>query len=279
MKARSPVSIREKKALLHERLRRQGRILLGFSGGKDSFFLLHQATLALGEANVSAYFVNTPFIGEAARARVAYFRNKFPFPLREIDLDLLSDARMRQNPRQRCFLCKQRMFGALKKEAKRQGIGMVADGTTVSDLQEHRPGRRALQKLGVVSPLQEAGFSGAEIIGELKKLGVDDYFLTSSTCLATRFPYELALDAGRIAAIGAVEHYLIGRGIQPLRVRYIPDGVRVETGEANMRKVLALKKDLLAYCRARNFKFVTLDLGGIKSGSWDEPPAAAAPAH
>jgi len=279
MKARAPGNIREKKALLHERLKRQGRILLGFSGGKDSFFLLHQATLALGEANVSAYFVNTPFIGEAARARVAYFRKKFPFPLREIDIDLLRDARMRQNPRQRCFLCKQRMFGALKKEAKRQGIGMVADGTTVSDLQEHRPGRRALEKLGIISPLQEAGFTGAEIVGELKKLGVDDYFLTSSTCLATRFPYELTLEAGLITAIGEVEHFLIGRGIHPLRVRYIPDGVRIETGEAGMAKVLALKKDLLAFCRARNFTFVTLDLGGIKSGAWDDLPAVADPDH
>lgn len=279
MKTGAPGSIREKKALLHERLKRQGRILLGFSGGKDSFFLLHQATMALGEANVSAYFVNTPFIGEAARARVAYFKNKFPFPLREIDIDLLRDARMRQNPRQRCFLCKQRMFSALKKEAKRQGIGMVVDGTTVSDLQEHRPGRRALEKLGIVSPLKEAGFSGEEIRSELKKLGVDDYFLTSSTCLATRFPYELTLEPGLIAAIGEVEHYLIGRGIQPLRVRYIPDGVRIETGEANMPRLLALKKELLEYCRSRNFKFVTLDLGGIKSGSWDEPPAGADPAH
>jgi len=269
MKVVAPVSIREKKALLHERLKRQGRILLGFSGGKDSFFLLRQATLALGEANVSVFFVNTPFSGEAARARVAYFKKKFPFPLREITIDLLHDARMRQNPRQRCFLCKQRMFGVLKKEAKRQGIEMVADGTTVSDMQEHRPGHRALEKLGIASPLKEAGFTGDEIIGELKKLGVDDYFLTSSTCLATRFPSELPLDAGQIAAFGQVEHLLIGRGIYPLRVRYMADGVRVETSETNVSKVLALRKELLEFCRSRNFKFVTLDLGGIKSGSWD----------
>ena len=269
MKAGKDASLREKKALLHERLKRQGRILLGFSGGKDSFFLLRQATLALGEANVSAYFVNTPFIGEAARARVAYFRKKFPFSLREIDIDLLHDARLSQNPRQRCFLCKQRMFGVLKKEAKRQGIETVADGTTASDLQEHRPGRRALDKLGILSPLKEAGITGEEIIGELKKLGVEDYFLTSSTCLATRFPYELPLDAGLIAAIGQVENFLIGRGIYPLRVRYMADGVRIETGESNASKVLALKKELLEFCRPRNFKFVTLDLGGIKSGCWD----------
>jgi len=161
------------------------------------------------------------------------------------------------------------MFGVLKKEAKRQGIGMVADGTTASDLHEHRPGRRALDKLGIASPLQEAGFTSDEIIGELKKLGVEDYFLTSSTCLATRFPYELPLDAGRIAAIGQVENFLIGRGVFPLRVRYMAEGVRVETGETQMSNVLALKKELLEFCRSRNFKFITLDLGGMQSGCWD----------
>ena len=278
MKASAAGSVHQKKALLRDSLKRHGRILLGFSGGKDSFFLLRQATLALGEANVSAYFVNTPFIGEGARARVAYFREKFPFPLHEIDIDLLRDDRMRQNPRQRCYLCKQRLFGALKKEARRQGIGTVADGSTVSDLLEHRPGRRALEKLGVVSPLKDAGFTGAEIIGELKKLGVEDYFLTSSTCLATRFPYDHALDPGRIAAIGQVENYLAGRGVYPLRVRYIADGVRVEAGEGHMGRVLEIKGDLLEFCRSRGFKFVTLDLGGLKSGSWDDLPALPRPA-
>lgn len=271
MKTAAAESVRAKKALLHESLKRHGRILLGFSGGKDSFFLLHQATLALGEANVSAYFVNTPFIGEAARARVAYFRGKFPFPLRQIDIDLLRDGRMRRNPKQRCYLCKQKLFGALKKEARRQGIGTVADGGTASDLLEHRPGRRALEKLGVVSPLKDAGFSAAEIVGELKKLGVEDYFLTSSTCLATRFPYEHALEEGRIAAIGQVENYLVGKGIYPLRVRYMADGVRIEAGEGHMARLLDLKQDLLEFCRSRSFKFVTLDLGGLQSGSWDQP--------
>ncbi len=78
--------------------------------------------------------------------------------LREIHVDMFKDPRMRQNPRKRCFLCKKQMFTALKKEARRFGIAMVADGTTVSDLSENRPGRLALEKLAIASPLKDAGF-------------------------------------------------------------------------------------------------------------------------
>jgi len=275
MKDTGARSVREKKALLHERLKRQGNLLLAFSGGKDSFFLLQSAREALGAANVFSYFVHTPFTGEAARERVAYFQKKFQLALREIHVDMFKDNRMRQNPRNRCYLCKRQMFTVLKKEARRFGISMVADGSTVSDLSENRPGRLALEKLAIASPLKDAGFSGPEIIAELKKRGVADYFLTSSTCLATRFPYDLPLDAGQIDAIGRVEHNLLKQGIFPLRVRYMTDGVRIETTADNFKKIIALKNDLLALCKTHHFKFVTLDLGGIKSGSWDELPVVA----
>ena len=273
MKKSTARNFREKRASLHERLKRQGNILLAFSGGKDSFFLLQAALEALGTANVLAYFVHTPFTGEAARERVAYFQNKFPFTLKEIHLNLFKDVHIQQNSRKRCFLCKKYMFTALKKEAKRFGIPMVADGSTVSDLSENRPGRLALEKLAIASPLQDAGFSGPEIAAELKKQGVKDYYLTSSTCLATRFPYDLTLNADQIDAIGRVEYDLLKWGIYPLRVRYMVDGVRIETTEANFHKIIARKNDLLALCQIHGFKFVTLDLGGIKSGSWDELPA------
>jgi len=268
--------MRDKKALLRERLKRQGSMLLAFSGGKDSFFLLQSALEALGAANVLPYFVSTPFTGEAARQRVAYFQKRMPFTLREIRLDLFKDIHVRQNSRKRCFLCKKLMFTALKKEAKRFGIPMVADGSTVSDLGENRPGRLALEKLGIASPLKDAGFTGPEIAAELKKQGIKDYFLTSSTCLATRFPYDLTLNAGQIDAIGRVEHDLLKRGIYPLRVRYMTDGVRIETTETNFQKIMAVKSDLLALCKIHHFQFVTLDLGGIKSGSWDDLPVDSA---
>jgi uncharacterized protein len=271
MKAASPV-IRRKKALLGEILRRHGSILVAFSGGKDSFFLLREAVAALGSENVAPFFVATPFNHEAARARLDYFRDRVPVAVRELRLNLLDGPRLRRNPRQRCFVCKQRMFIALKKEAARLDIAVVADGSTASDQSGYRPGRLALKKLGIASPLLEAGFTASEIAADLARSGIGKFFLSPSTCLATRFPYGHRLDAGEMLRIGQVESFLAAKGIYPLRVRYIPDGVRLETGPALFRKVLALKDDLLDFCRARGFLFVALDLGGIKSGPWDGLP-------
>jgi uncharacterized protein len=263
------LTITQKKALLREQLNACGRLLLAFSGGKDSFYLLQTAIETLGADNVFPYFVNTSFTLAAARERVDYFQNKFSLQLNKISIDFLKDSRLRQNPRQRCFYCKIKMFGALKKEAHKLGIKVIADGTTVSDLAEHRPGRLALEKLAIRSPLRDAGFTSAEIIAQLKKKGIAEYFLTSSTCLATRFPYDFSLNARIIQGIGRIEHHLISSGIYPVRVRHMTDGIRIETASANFKKLISRREELTAIGRAAGFKFVTLDLGGIKSGSWD----------
>jgi uncharacterized protein len=269
MKPLNTMKIISKKSLLRKQLKVYGRLLVAFSGGKDSFFLLQTAIETLGAANVFPYFVSTPFTLAAARERVDYFQKKFSLQLKEISIDFLNDVRLRENPRQRCFFCKLKMFGALKKEARKLGIKIIADGTTVSDLAEHRPGRLALEKLAIHSPLRDAGFTSVEIITQLKKKGAAEYFLTSSTCLATRFPYDFRLNRLIIEAIGRVEHYLIKSGIYPVRVRYLTDGIRIETSPANFRKIIAMSGELIIIGREAGFKFITLDLAGIKSGSWD----------
>ncbi len=261
---------RTKTARLRALLKRHDRVLVGFSGGKDSFYLLREAAAVLGPGNVAAIHVATPFTGAGARARVAYFREKAPLPVRRLRLDLLR-GRLRRNPRDRCYLCKRLMFRALKREARRLGIVAVLDGSTLSDQAEHRPGRRAMDELGILSPLRDAGITSAEIAGEMAREGIEPFYLTSSTCLATRFPYGEPLHRSRIVAIGRVERFLAEKGIFPLRVRHIPGGVRIEAGTERIRDLLALREDLLAYCRGQGLEFVTLDLGGLRKGAWDKP--------
>ena len=270
-------SLAEKKSVLGARLKACGRLLVAFSGGKDSFFLWQAADKTLGTANVLPYFIVTPFTQASTLERVAYFRDKFSMPLRELRIDLLKDARLRRNPRQRCFFCKMKMFSALKNEARRLGIGVIADGTTASDLGEHRPGLRALEKLAVESPLRAAGITATDIVASLKRQGVASYYLSSSTCLATRFPYDFSLDPEKIQAIGRIEHHLVCSGITPVRVRHMTGGVRIETVPVHFKKLIAMRAGLMRRCRAEGFRFTTLDLGGLTSGCWDEFPAAAAP--
>jgi uncharacterized protein len=259
-----------KLALLRRLLNEHQRLVVAFSGGKDSFFLWLTASQALGSANVLPFFVSTPFTLGGTRERLEYFRDNFSVPLREIHVDLFQDARMRRNPRQRCFFCKKAIFSALKREGHKLGIRAIADGSTASDLEEHRPGRAALEKLSILSPLRDAGFTAAEISRLLKKRGVAEYFLTSSTCLATRFPYDFPLDPRLIGSIGRIEQHLVGSGIFPVRVRYMDGGVRIETPQANFRKLIAVREPLIARCREAGLHLIAMDLAGMKSGSWDD---------
>jgi uncharacterized protein len=143
------------------------------------------------------------------------------------------------------------------------------DGSTLSDLGEHRPGRKALEELKISSPLKDSGIDSEEIVTFLRDAGIPEAFLQTSTCLATRFPYDRPLKPGELARMGQIEQFLSARGIVPLRARFIPDGVRIETPEKNFPLVLASREPLLEFCRKLKMKFVTLDIGGLKRGAWD----------
>ena len=254
---------------LQNQLQRYGRVLIAFSGGKDSFFLLQTAVTALGKANVYPYFVRTSFVSSGGRQRVDRLKKMLGIPVREIILDYLKDRNLARNPRQRCYLCKLKMFRALRREAKRLGVAWIMDGSTVSDLNEYRPGRKALEKLEIVSPLKDAGICSEEIVARLRAAEVPEPFLVPSTCLATRFPYGHPLRPDELTRLSLIENFLSTKGIYPLRARFIPDGVRIETTAKNFPLLLASRTPLLKYCERLKMKFVTLDIGGLKRGAWD----------
>jgi uncharacterized protein len=258
-----------KMELLQKQLRRYGRVLIAFSGGKDSFFLLQTAVTTLGKANVYPYFVRTSFVSSGGMRRVDRLKKILGIPVRQIELDYLKDRNLVRNPRQRCYLCKLKMFRALRREAKKLGVSWIMDGSTVSDLNEYRPGRKALEKLGIVSPLKDAGIRSEEIVAHLRAAGIPEPFLVPSTCLATRFPYGHRLIPDELTRLSLIENFLSARGIYPLRARFIPDGVRIETTAKKFPLILASRAALLKYCEKLKIKFVTLDLGGLKRGAWD----------
>jgi len=252
------------------RLRALGKVVVAFSGGKDSFFLLKTAVETLGKENVTAFNVRSIFSTQNDARRVAYFCSRLDFNLRRLEIDIVSEAKVMSNPKDRCYFCKKKIFAALKAEAKQLGIETVLDGTTFSDLDEYRPGMKASEELGVVSPLLEAGIASAEIISFLREtLQVEEYYLTSSACLATRFPYDSRLDEKTLRRFDEIEAYFVGQGIFPVKVRYIPDGIRIETPAQNFPRILEDREKILEFCKKQGMKFITLDIEGIKSGAWD----------
>ncbi|MDQ1353727.1 MAG: pyridinium-3,5-biscarboxylic acid mononucleotide sulfurtransferase [Acidobacteriota bacterium] len=252
------------------RLRALGKAAVAFSGGKDSFFLMKTAVETLGKENVVALNVRSNFSSKNDARRVEYFCRLLDFNLRQLEIDIASEEKVMSNPKDRCYFCKKKIFTALKSEAKQLGIENVLDGTTFSDLNEYRPGMKAIEELGVISPLLEAGITSAEIISLLREtLQVEEYYLTSSACLATRFPYDFHLDEKTLRRFDEIETYLVGQGIFPVKVRYIPDGIRIETPAKNFPRILEDREKILKFCREQDLKFVTLDIEGIKSGVWD----------
>ena len=251
-------------------LRKYDRVLVAFSGGKDSFFLLKIAVETLGKENVFAIFIKTAFSTRNDQKRVDYFTRRLDFQLERLEIDLSGEKRVMSNPKERCYFCKTKIFSTIKEKARAMGIDAVLDGTTFSDLDQYRPGLKALEELHILSPLLDAHISSPEIVEYLKEnAGIEDYFVSSSTCLATRFPYGMDLDETLFKIYDELEDYFVELGIYPIKVRFIPDGIRIETPPRHFPQILSNRDHIVDSCKKLGLKFVTLDLEGIKSGVWD----------
>ncbi len=247
-----------------------GEVVVAFSGGKDSFFMMKTAIEVLGKENVKIIFINSDFIAENDKKRVGYFEKKYNLDIIIIELKVLDNQEISKNPENRCYLCKSFIFNNIIEKARSMGVGAVLDGTTFSDLDEFRPGLLALEELKIISPLSDAKITSSEIVNLLKKEDIEEYYLTSSTCLATRFPYNLNLSEKQIRKFDRIEGFLVDNEVYPVRVRYIDEGIRIETGDGNINKILKIKSRLLNLCKKEGMKFITLDLEGLRSGVWDK---------
>lgn len=262
--------MKQKIEQVKKQLQSLGRAAVAFSGGKDSFFLLKLAVETLGKDKVTALNVSSGFSTQNDQRRVAYFSERLDFNMERLDIDITSEETVMNNSKDRCYHCKKKIFSTLKAEAAKRGITAVLDGTTFSDLDEYRPGLKAIDELHIISPLRDAQISSAEIVAHLKSTAdIDEYFLTSSTCLATRFPYDFQLNPEILETFDTLETLLVNMGIYPVKVRYIPDGIRIETAPLNFARVLENKKKILLICKKKGLKFITLDIEGIKTGVWD----------
>lgn len=267
------MEFKKKIEIVKSKLRSLKKAAVAFSGGKDSFFLLKIAVETLGKGNVIAFFVETDLLCKNDKKRVDYFSKLLDFNLKKITIDITGEKKIMSNPVDRCYYCKTRIFSTLKKEAAEMAVENVLDGTTYSDLDEYRPGLKAIEELKILSPLKDAKITSEEVVAFLEGIpGIEEYFLTSSTCLATRFPYNYPLTKDILKKFAEIETYFVDIGIYPVKVRFIEDGIRIETKEKHFNKVLTKKDEIIRLCKEKGLKFITLDIEGLKSGAWD--PAA-----
>jgi len=246
-----------------------GSVVIGFSGGVDSSLVAWVAHAILGERMLAVTVrspVESPEETQLAidLARLGGFRHQV------IDMDDLADPIFTANPPDRCFHCKLRRFGALKTLAQDQGLAWLADGTNADDASDYRPGLRALQEIGVRSPLAEAGLNKADIRALAQSLGLPNWNKPAAPCLATRFPYNTHLTHPEIESVGKAEHYLHESGFPSVRVRVHGDLARIEAPAENFGALLAMREQIASHLNQLGYAYIALDLLGYRMGSMNE---------
>lgn len=244
---------------------------LAFSGGVDSALLLKLMCDGAKRNGTSVYAVTvssmlnpvseTVSCKEAAENMGAVYA--------DLKIDELDEAGITDNPKNRCYLCKKYMFGKLCSLAKKQGAEIVTDGTNYDDLHTYRPGLKALEELGILSPLARAELTKPEVRKLAEKYGIKSAKKPSSPCMATRFPYGTHLTYDEIEKAEKAEAYIKNLGFYNVRVRVHKDVARIEVDAADIPVLVSKREDVAAFLKKLGYKYVTLDLDGFLSGSMD----------
>lgn len=243
-----------------------GKVVIAFSGGVDSTFLLKVAKQAIGD-RVIAITIKSPYIPEKEIKDVKDIINELNVSHYFLELPIVEE--IRYNPKDRCYRCKMNIFKEIISLAKTNGIEYVLDGSNVDDTKDYRPGMRALRELNVKSPLKELNITKEEIRKFSKELNLSTWNKPSYACLLSRLPYDTEIDLNELVKIERSEEYLHNMGFGEARVRSYKDMARIEVNKKDISKFLNedLVQDIVYNLKEYGYKYVALDLEGYRMGS------------
>ena len=259
-----------------EIVRSLGSVLVAYSGGVDSSLLLKLALDELGAENAVAVLASSPAYPaeeqEAARAQAGAMGAR----LDEVETNEVELEAYRRNLPDRCFHCKEELFETLEPVRERLGLAYVAYGATADDAGDHRPGHGSAVRRGVRFPLLESGMGKGEIRAAARELGLHTWDKPSFACLSSRIPHGTEVTTEALAQIGAAESALKSLGFRQVRVRHHGDVARIEVEPTDLRRLLALRTEVVARVREAGYAFVALDLEGYATGSLNRTWSRAA---
>jgi uncharacterized protein len=270
--------LRRKQGLLEDGLRSAGRLLVAFSGGVDSSYLALAAHRTLGDG-VLAVTADSPSYPRSHREMAERVVGEFGIPHRFVATHELESGAYRSNAPDRCYHCKSELFDVLARLRDELGFDAVAYGINTDDTGDFRPGHRAAEERGVLSPFLDAGLSKAEIRELSRAAGLPTADLPASACLSSRLPYGTAVTPERLAQVDRGEERLRALGFRQVRLRHHGPLARVEVDRAELPRALdpAVARRIVAALKPLGFRWVSLDLEGYRTGSLNEVLPLAKP--
>jgi len=263
--------LKEKEQTLDDRLRAGGRLLVAFSGGVDSSYLAFEAHRVLGDATLAVTAVS-PSYPDSHRRVAEDVVGRFGIPHRFVETREMESDAYRANRPDRCYHCKSELFEVLGALRKDLGFDAVAYGINTDDTGDFRPGHRAAQEQGVLSPFLDSGLSKAEIRALSRVAGLPTADLPASACLSSRLPYGTEVTPERLRQVEEGEQALRDLGFRQLRLRHHGDVARVEIDPAELARALEpeMAREIVRVIKPLGFKFVALDLEGYRTGALNE---------
>jgi uncharacterized protein len=250
---------------LRHGLRAHDQLTVAFSGGADSAFLAWMAHDVLGPARARAVTAVSPSLAPEELADCAALATEWGLTWATVETDELARSEYTANGGDRCYHCKATLMDALRPLA-----ATVALGVNLDDLGEYRPGQTAAAERGAVFPLVDAGFTKAEVRAASHQLGLRTWDKPAAACLASRVPYGTPVTIGTLRSVAMAESALKALGLAELRVRHYGDTARIEVPVDDLGRVLDRRREVVEAVHAAGYRYVTLDLEGLRSGNLNQ---------
>lgn len=265
----------DKQEELEKLLESYKRVAVAFSSGVDSTYLLKMAQKVLGENVIAVTASSCSFPKRELEEAKTFCRENgirhIVVESEELDID-----GFRQNPKNRCYLCKHELFEKIRSIAKENGIETVVEASNTDDDGDYRPGLVAVKELGIESPLRHVGLSKKEIREYSKELGLPTWNKQSFACLSSRFVYGETISEEKLAMVDQAEQLLLDMGFHQLRVRIHDKLARIEVQPSEFEKIVQEENRTKIFHKLKQygFTYVTLDLQGYRTGSMNETLSA-----